>query len=115
VGKADDGASLDPGRSQRLELLVQRHQERRRLVGTHDARRMRVEGEHERCPAAFGGHAPDPLDDFDVTAMETVEITKRQHRLMPARRTRIVWEPGYLHWWVIITVEGSTAPKATKG
>jgi hypothetical protein len=110
VSKAHDRASLDPGFSQRLEFLIQRHQEGRRLVRAHDARGMRVESQHERRPAPFGGHAPDALDDFAVTAMEAVEITKRQHRLMPARRTRIVWEPSYLHWRVIITVEGSKAP-----
>ena len=87
-----------PAFAERLELLLERHQQRRRLVGPDDARRVGIEGQDERRAAALGGDAADALDDLGVTAVQAVEVAERQHGLVPARRARIIGKPGDFHW-----------------
>ena len=82
--EADDGDAVHAGARQRLELLLVGHQQRRRLVGPHDLRRMRIEGHRHGRRAALLGAAPHALDDLQMTAVHPVEIAERQHRLMPA-------------------------------
>ena len=96
VCEVDDRNALHAGTAERLELLLGRHQERRRLVRPQHARRVRIEG-HRRgrsCPLA--GAAPHPVDDLHVTAVQPIEVPERDHRLMPARRG-IVWKTGDVH------------------
>ena len=70
----------------RLELLRLGHQQRRRLVGPHDARRMRIEGHDDGGGAALAGDAAHAIEDLAMAAMHAVEVAERQHRLRPARR-----------------------------
>ena len=77
-----------PALRQRLDLLRVGHQQRRRLVGPDDPRRVRVEGQHQRGAAALGADAADALDDLDVAAMQPVEVAEGEDRLVPARRAR---------------------------
>jgi hypothetical protein len=89
-----------PGAIERLELLLERHQERRRLVGPQDAGRMRVEGHRGGRAAALPRPAADAVDDLHVPAVQAVEVPQRQHRRMPPRRA-VVGEMGNLHHRVI--------------
>ncbi len=80
-----------------FQLLRLRHQERRRLVGTDDAWRMRVEGHHHGGDAAFAGDAAEAIEDLAVAAVQPVEISERQHRIPPSRRPRIVRKVNDVH------------------
>ena len=86
VREADDGDALHAGARQRLEPLLGRHQQRRRLVGPDHARRMRIEGHRRRRAAALAGAAPHAVDDLDVAAVQAVEVAEREHGIVPARR-----------------------------
>ena len=66
------------------------HQQRRRLVGPDDARRVRIEGHHDRRRALLAGLAADALDDLLVAAVQAVEVAERDDRPAPVRRARIV-------------------------
>ena len=90
--EADHGGALHAGARQRVELLRLGHQQRRRLVGPQDARRVRIERQHHAGAAAFGGAALDALDDLDVAAMQAVEVAEREHRRSP--RARAADRPG---------------------
>jgi hypothetical protein len=54
-----------------------RHQQRRRLVGADNSRRVRIERHHHRCGAAFSGDSPHALENLAVTAMQAVEVAER--------------------------------------
>ena len=82
--EAHDGGGIHAGRGEGIELLGLRHQQRRRLVGTHDARRMRIEGQGGRGGVALVGAAPHLLDDPGVPAVHAVEVAEREDRLLPA-------------------------------
>ena len=84
-----------PGAAERLELLIRRHQQRRRLVGPEHARRMRIEGHRRGRAAALAGAPPHAIDDLHVAAVQPVEVAEREHRLVPARR-RVVRKVGGL-------------------
>ena len=88
---------LMPAPVQRLEPLRLGHQQRRRLVGPHDARRMRIEGHRHRRAAMLGGAALDALDDLEVPAVQAVEVAERQHRMHQPRRPGVVREVDGLH------------------
>ena len=45
----------------------------------------------------FGGTAADALDDLEMSAVETVEVSKSQHGMHEPRRTRIVRKMKNLH------------------
>ena len=90
AGEADHRRALHTGARQRIELLRLGHQQRRRLVGTEDAGRMRIERQHHAGAGAFGGAALDALDDLDVAAMQAVEVAEREHRRAPPERPRIL-------------------------
>jgi hypothetical protein len=96
VGEADHGDPLHPGAGQRFDLLLLRHEERRRLVGPQHAGRMGVEGHRRRRPAAFPGAPPHAIDDLHVAAVQPVEIAQREHRLVPPWR-RVVRKMGNVH------------------
>ena len=64
---------------ERLDLLVERHQQRRRLVGPQHARRMRIENQRDGRARALGRLAAHALQQFHVAAMDAVESC-------PARR-----------------------------
>ena len=85
-----------PARAERLELLLRRHQQRRRLVGAEDARRMRIEGHRGGRAAALARAPPHAVDDLHVPAVQAVEVPEREHRVGPARR-RVVGEVGDVH------------------
>ena len=87
--EAHDRRAVHAGGGQRLELLRLRHQQRRRLVRPHDARRMRIEGHDHRGGAVLAGDAADSLEDLAVAAMDAVEIPQRKNRVFPARRAWI--------------------------
>ena len=54
VGEPHHRHARDPGPVQRLEPLRLGHQQRRRLVGPHDPRRMRIERHRHRRAAVLG-------------------------------------------------------------
>ena len=58
---------------------------------------MRVEGQGHRRPAPLVGAAAHAVDDLHVTAMESVEVTERQHRLVPASRARVLRKMNNVH------------------
>jgi hypothetical protein len=95
--EADDGDAVEAGALDPLEPLGFRHQQRRRLVGTNYAWRMRIERHHQRRGGALGRHAAHALDDLDVTAMQAVEVAQRQDGMLPARRTTIVGKVDDVH------------------
>ena len=78
--EANDRRALEAGLLERLQLLRLRHQQRRRLVGPDDARRMRVEGHHDGGRAMLAGDPAHAIEDLAMTAMQAVEIAQRQHR-----------------------------------
>jgi hypothetical protein len=81
---------------QRLQPLRRRHQERRSLVRTDNARRMWIECHRHRRPAALPGPPTHAVDDLHVPAVQPVEVTEGQHGLRPARARRIRKE-NYIH------------------
>ena len=107
--ESDDGDAVHAAARQGLELLLVRHQQRRRLVGTDDLRRMRIERHRHRRRAALFGAPAHALDDFQVTAVHAVEIAEREHRLMPPRRPWIVRIVNDLHQRSISKVRPSYA------
>ena len=90
-------APCTPARCDRLELLRRGHQQRRRLVGPDDARRMRIEGHHDGRGAALAGDAAHAIEDLAVAAVHAVEVAEREHRLHPARRPRVVGKVDDVH------------------
>ena len=107
--ESDDGHTVHAAASQRLELLLLRHQQRRRLVGADDLRRMRIERHRHRRGSTLFGPAPYALDDFQVTPMHAVEITEGEYRLMPPRRPWIIRIVNDLHQRSISKVRPSYA------
>ena len=97
VREPHDRHARNPGPMQRLEPLRLGHQQRRRLVGPDDPRRMRVEGHRHRRAAVLGGAALDALDDLEMPAVQAVEVAERQHRMHQPRRPRVVREVDGLH------------------
>ena len=95
--EADDGRALDVCGGQRLELLLFRHQQRRRLVGTHDPWRMRIECHHDRGRTALAGDTADAIENLAMAPVDAVEVTERKHRLRPAARPLIVRKVDYVH------------------
>jgi hypothetical protein len=95
--EANDGRSAHPRPREPLELLRLRHQQRGCLRRAHNARGVRVEGQHDRRHRALGRDAGHPLQDLHVPAMQAVEIAQRQHGAPPARRTRIVGKVNDVH------------------
>ena len=107
--ESDDGHAVHAGARERLELLLVRHQQRRRLVGPHDLRGMRIERHRDgRRPTLFGA-APHPLDDLQMTAVHAVEIPEGEHRLVPPRGPWIIWIVDDLHHRSISKVRPSYA------
>src|SRR5262249_23664366 len=84
VREADDRRALDAGVFERFELLRGRHDERRRLVGTDDTRRVRIERHHDGGRPAFAGDPAQTLENLAVTAMQAVEVAEGQDRMRPA-------------------------------
>ena len=95
--EADDRDAIDAGALERLELLRLGHEQRRRLVGPDDARRVRVEGHHDRRGVPLIRNARKAIEDLAVAAVQAVEVAERQHRLHPAHRPRIVGEVNDVH------------------
>ena len=89
--------ALHAGAVQRLEPLRLGHQQRRRLVGPDDPRRMRIEGHRHRRAAMLGGAALHALDDLEMAAVQAVEVAERQHRMHQPRRPGVVREVDGLH------------------
>ena len=96
VRKAHDSYALHAGTAQGFELLRRGHQQRRRLVGPQDARRVRLEGHRCRRAATLAGAPPHAVDDLHVPAVQAVEIAQGHHRLVPAH-CRVVGEIGRCH------------------
>ena len=94
--EAHDRNALHAGAPKRIDLLVLRHQQRRRLVGPTHTRRMRIERHRRRRPAPLARPATDAVDDLHVPAMQPVEVAERQYRLRPAWRG-VVGVMGTLH------------------
>mgnify|MGYP003693591221 CR=1 FL=1 len=82
----DDRHALHARAAQRLEPLLRRHQQRRRLVGPDDARRMGIEGHRRGRAAAFARAPAHAIDDLRVAAVQAVEVPEREHGLVPAQR-----------------------------
>ena len=82
--EADDGHRIETGALERLELLIERHQERRRLVGAQHAGRMRIEDHRDRRAATLASLAAHFVDELLVPAMETIEVAERDDRMRPA-------------------------------
>ena len=72
--------TLHAGAPERIHLLVDRHQQRRRLVGPHHTGRMRIERHRRRHPAPLARPTTDAVDDLHVPAMQPVEVAERQYR-----------------------------------
>ncbi len=96
-GEAHDGRPLEAGLRERAELLLDRHQQRRRLVGTDHPRRMRIERHHHRGRAVLIGDAPHAIEDLAMAAVQPVEVPQREHRALPPRGARIVGIVDDLH------------------
>ena len=62
---------------ERPELLLERHQERRRLVRPEHLRRMWVENHRHRGTAARFGVPPHLVEELPVAAMDAVEVADR--------------------------------------
>jgi hypothetical protein len=58
---------------------------------------MRVEGHRHRRPAVFGRAAFHTIDDLLVSAVQTVEVAKREHGMDDPWWTRIVRKVQDLH------------------
>ena len=95
--EAHDRRALHAGRGDRLELLRLGHQQRRRLVGPDDARRMRIERHDDGRGAALAGDAAHAIEDLAMAAVHAVEVAEREHRLHPARRARVVGKVDDVH------------------
>ena len=74
-----------PGALERLELLIERHQQRRRLVGPQHARRMRIEDHRHRRAVPLAGLPAHLVDELLVAAVQPVEIAERDDRMRPLR------------------------------
>ena len=107
-GEADDRDALHARAREGLDLLIRRHQERRRLVGPQHARRMRVEGHRRGRAGALPGPPADAVDDLHVSAVQPVEVAEREHRIVPARR-RVVGKMGGLQSFQAPGVSGQLA------
>src|SRR5262249_48643084 len=79
-----------------LELLLERHQQLRRLRGAKDSRRMRLKGNPHGRTAALAGSAANALEQLHVAAMQAVEIPERGNGRCPLRPRR-VWKRDDLH------------------
>src|SRR5204862_3818536 len=110
VREANDRDGVDAAAVERLETLVLRHQQRRRLVGPHHPRWMRVEGHRHRGAAMLGGAATDALDDLEMSAMKAVEVAEGEHGMDQPRGWRVVWKVKNLHAYATSTSMSSTRP-----
>ena len=107
--ESDDRHTVHAAARERLELLLVRHQQRRRLVGPDDLRGMRIERHRHRRRSTLFGPAPHALDDFQVATMHAVEIAEGEYRLMPPRRPWIIRIVNDLHQRSISKVRPSYA------
>ena len=98
--EADDRGAVHAGVGDRLELLLLGHQQRRRLVGPHDPRRVRVEGHDDGGRAALAGDPPHAIENLAVAAVHTVEVAEREDRLRPSHGARVVGEMDDVHDYV---------------
>ena len=92
----DDGHAAQPGAAERFDLLRDRHQQRRRLVGADDTRRVGVERQDHRRTAALDRLAGDAIDDLRVPAMQSVEVADGDDWMPPLGWTRIVGVANHL-------------------
>ena len=111
----DNRHAVHPAARQRVELLLIGHQQRGRLIGPNDLRRVRIEGHRDGRRAALFGSPTHSLDDLQMTAMHPIEIAERQSRLMPAGRPRIIWIVNDLHYRAISKVRPSYANSTPAG
>src|SRR5262249_40535069 len=104
--------TVDPCGVDGLEALRGRHEKRWRLVGTDDARGMRIEGHHHGCCAALARHTPDAVENLAMPAMYAVEVAERKHRLNPPGRAHMVWKVDTVHsTWASAPPPGSVAQR----
>jgi hypothetical protein len=78
-------------------LLRLGHQQGRRLVRPNHARRVRIEGHHDRRGAAFAGHTMEAVQNLPVPTVHAVEVAEGEHRMHPARGTLVVRKVDYIH------------------
>jgi hypothetical protein len=88
---------------QRLELLFLGHEHRRRLVGPHDARRVRIERHGHGRAATLGSAALHTLDDLQMAPMQAVEIAEGEHGMYEPGRPHIIWVVEDLHYSCQVT------------
>ena len=86
-----------PALAERVDPLLLRHQQRRRLVGADDLRRVRIEGHRHGDAAVLDGAALHALDDLEMSAVQAVEVAEREHGMHEPRRPRIVGKMQDLH------------------
>ena len=89
----NDCDALHARTRQRFDLLFLGHQQRRRFVGPKDARRMRLEGHRCRRAATLPRAPTHTVDDLHVPTMKPIEVSERQHGVVPAGR-RIIGKVG---------------------
>ena len=96
VREPHDGRAVHADLREAFELLRLRHQQRRRLVGltTRGGCGSNVITTDVACAR---GDAAQTIEDLAVSAVQTVEIAEREHRIPPARRPRIVREVNDVH------------------
>jgi hypothetical protein len=83
-GERQHGQPVDADRGQGLRALVQCHEGGRRAVGAEDARRMRIEGQRHRGPAARAGLPHGLRGQRLVPEVDAVEVPHRHGGLGPA-------------------------------
>src|SRR5688572_14886446 len=90
ASEADYRHAVDPGAVERGDALLFGHQQRRRFVGTDDLRWMRVKGHRHGDAAMLDGAALHALDDLEMSAVQAVEVTEREHGMHEPRWSRVV-------------------------
>src|SRR5262245_29270092 len=90
---------MNADRGDLVELLPGRHQQARSLVGTYDARWVRLEGHHHRRGAAFEGDTLETFEDLAMAAMNAIKVAECQDGLQPPLRPLVVGKVDYVHFW----------------